>query len=157
MLRAWPRTFFAASHPAPVPGGMGVVLGLAAGTVTTVVAAGLDAHGHPAVGLVLLGATVIAIAAATTLAGAFGVAVQCWALWDGFLINDLGRLTFTQQSTPALLLFVGSACLASLLATLLRRLPARRASAPVVVRHPIHDRRDRRCGADPATRPSRSR
>jgi hypothetical protein len=108
---------------------MGSALGLGAGTVTTLAAAGLGAHAAPAFGLALLTAAAVATAATTTLPGALGAAVQCWALWDGFLVNDLGQLTLTRQSTPALALIAVSAGLASLVATTARKYSARRSAA----------------------------
>ena len=52
----------------------------------------LGARDAPGIGLVLLGGTVVAVAAVTTYAGAVAAAVQCWGLWDGFLVNGLGQL-----------------------------------------------------------------
>lgn len=72
---------------------MGSVIGFGAGIVTTLVASALGAREAPGFGLALLAASVVAVAATTTLVGALAAAAQCWAFWDGFLLNNLGRLT----------------------------------------------------------------
>lgn len=72
---------------------MASVIGFGAGIVTTLVAAALGAREAPGFGLALLAVSVVAVAGTTTLVGALAAAAQCWALWDGFLLNDLGRLT----------------------------------------------------------------
>jgi hypothetical protein len=131
VLRARPRNPLAAprpARPAPVPGGLGSALGFGAGAVVTLAAAGLGAHAAPAFGLALLTATAVATAATTTLPGALGAAVQCWALWDGFLVDDLGQLTLTRQSTPALACLAVAAGLTSLVATTARNHSARRST-----------------------------
>jgi len=44
-------------------------------------------RGHPVIGLALLGGTALAVTALTSAPGALAGAAQCWALWDGFLVN----------------------------------------------------------------------
>ena len=87
----------------PVPGGVGSALGLLAGTAAALLGAALDARDHPALGLALLGGTAVTIAGLTSAAGALAAAAQCWALWDGFLVNRFGELTITRASALALL------------------------------------------------------
>jgi len=126
MLRARPghRTLpGSGSRPSapPVPGGVGSALGLFAGTAAALLGAALDGHDHPALGLALLGGTAVTIAGLTSAAGALAAAAQCWALWDGFLVNRFGELTITRASALALLVL---AVVAPVVAATGRRLRA---------------------------------
>src|SRR5213075_1804021 len=71
----------------PVPGGIGSALGFLAGTAATLLGAAVGARDHPVLGLALLGCVALTVAAVTSAAGALAGAAQCWALWDGFLVN----------------------------------------------------------------------
>jgi hypothetical protein len=67
------------------------------------------------------------IAATSTIGGALAAA-PCWALWDGFLLNDLGQLTFTTADLHVLIAIAGPAVVAAVLATA-RRHVARTAAS----------------------------
>jgi hypothetical protein len=117
-----------------VPGGVGSALGLVAGTAAALLGAAVDARDHPVLGLVLLGGTAVGVAGLTTAAGAFAGAVQCWALWDGFLVNRFGELTLTRTSA-LVLLALAAAALA--VAGTGRRLRTRRRHTPSDLRGPF--------------------
>jgi hypothetical protein len=69
---------------------------------------------------VLLGGTVVAVAAVTTYAGAVAAAVQCWGLWDGFLVNGLGQLKVDRGGWPGLVALVGGTAAVCLVAGVIR-------------------------------------
>ena len=112
---------------APVPGGIGSALGLVGGSAATVLAVGLGARGHPALGLAPLIVVVLAVAAVTTAGGALGAAAQCWALWDGFLVNRLGELVLTRPGVDGLLLLALVSLVTTVAARCLRRVDSGRA------------------------------
>jgi hypothetical protein len=96
----------------------------------------LGATPTPWIGVALLTVTAVGVAAMTTAPGAFGTAIQCWALWDGFLSNRLGQLTLTHNSWRALLAMIAAAVLTSLAASGPQCLCARRATAYLAITHP---------------------
>ncbi len=104
----------------PVAGALGSTIGFGAGVLITIVAALLGARDGSAIGLVLLVAS--AVAAITTLAGALLAAAQCWAFWDGFLVNDLGRLTTDRGGWQGLVLLLLVAAVVQLSSVGIRRL-----------------------------------
>jgi hypothetical protein len=104
----------------PVPGGIGSVLGLLVGTVATLLGAAVGARGHPVLGLVLLGGAALTVAALTSPAGALAGGAQCWALWDGFLVNRFGELTLTHSTALALLVLALAASVTAAAASWLR-------------------------------------
>ncbi|GEL16702.1 hypothetical protein PA7_05390 [Pseudonocardia asaccharolytica DSM 44247 = NBRC 16224] len=134
---------------------MAFALGLPAGTVATFAAAGLGAHDAPLFGLAVLTATAVALATLTSAPGAIGAAIQFWALWDGFLVNKFGELTFTHADWPGLVALPACAALASLVAAKLRAAASRQEQCLKPVDHegpyPPGDReaveQDRRCQA----------
>ena len=126
---------------APVSGGIGRALGLVGGTAATVLAAGLGARGHPALGLAPLIVVVLAVAAVTTAGGALGAAAQCWALWDGFLVNRLGELAPTRPGVDGLLMLAVVSLVTTVVASCLRMVDsglADRRTATVAVRTGSH-------------------
>jgi hypothetical protein len=114
----------AGRSPIPIPGPLGCTIGFGAGLLITVAAAALGARDGPGLGVVLLAAA--AVAAITTLPGAVAAAAQCWALWDGFLVNGLGCLSADRGGWQGLVLLVAAAAVACLAAATIRNLAARR-------------------------------
>lgn len=112
----------------PIPGPLGSTIGFGAGLLTTVAAALLGARDAPALGVMLLAAA--AIAAITTLAGAVAAAAQCWAFWDGFLVNGLDRLNADRGGWQGLVLLVAAVAVVYLAAAAVRYLAARRPTRP---------------------------
>jgi hypothetical protein len=109
---------------------MGSVIGFGVGVMITLLAAALGARDAPLLELGLFSVAIVVMAASTTLVGALAAAVQCWGLWDGFLINDLGQLSLSDGGWQGLAVFglvaTGSQ-LASTGARRLHRWSARRA------------------------------
>lgn len=113
---------------APTPPAMAGVLGFFGGSVVALAAGLLGARDTPLVGIALLAATAAAIGATTTIGGALAAAAPCWALWNGFLLNELGRLTFTTADLHGLIAIAAAAVVAAVLATA-RRHVARAAAS----------------------------
>jgi K+-sensing histidine kinase KdpD len=67
-------------------------------------------------GLELLAGVALVVGAITTLFGALASAVQCWALYCGFLENRFGVLTLDPSSVWALSFLLTVGVLASALA-----------------------------------------
>jgi hypothetical protein len=59
---------------------------------------------------------------ATTFPGALATAAHCWGFWDGFLVNDLGRLSADRRGLQVLVLLLLCAGLAYLAGAVCRRL-----------------------------------
>lgn len=102
---------------APITTAMAGGLGFGVGIVVTLVAALLGAWDAPLLGLALLAATAAATAATTTIGGALAAAAPCWALWNGFLVNDLGQLTFTTADLHGLIAIAAPAVVVAVLST----------------------------------------
>lgn len=94
--------------------GLGFILG--------VVATCLGAITGPDIGLVLLAVVAVSVGATTTVPGAVLSAVQCWALYTGFLDNQFGVLTMDAKSEFALHLLLSVGFAASVVALLVRAL-----------------------------------
>jgi hypothetical protein len=107
--------------PVIVPGPLGSTIGFGVGILTTVIAALFGARDTPFFGLVLMAGSVAAVAAATTPAGAVASAAQCWAFWDGFVLDDLGRLGLDRGGVQGLTLLMSCATAAYLAAAARRR------------------------------------
>lgn len=124
---------------AAIPGPMAGVLGFSGGAVVTLVAALLGARDAPLFGLALLAATAAVISATTTIAGAFAAAAPSWALWNGFLLNDLGQLTFDTTGLHGLIVITAPAVVVAVVATASRRWAAAIArSGPRLTSRPKH-------------------
>lgn len=116
---------------------MGAVLGFAAGVVVTIGAALFGARAAPVLGLVVVLVPTVTVAAITTFPGAMAAGGQCWACWDGFLVNGLGSLTADHGGWQGLVLFLGCAAAANLAGVTWRHLRAAPAPNPsVVTGHP---------------------
>lgn len=120
----------------PVAGGIGSAIGFGSGIGATIIGAVLGATSTAWIGLALLTATAVGVAATTTVPGALGTAIQCWALWDGFLSNRFGQLTLAPDSWHALLGMIAAAVLTSLAASGLRHLHAARTAIYPATTHP---------------------
>lgn len=111
----------------PLPGAFGLPLGFVAGIVGTLIAVMAGATGHPVVSLALLACMVAAVSALTTPAAAFGTAVLCWLLHDGFVLGRQGDLAATPLSARAAVVLVSAAVVTSLIAVSVRKARFRRA------------------------------
>lgn len=87
-----------------------------------VVATCLGALTGPDIGLVLLAVVAVSVGAVTTVPGAVLGAAQCWALYTGFLDNQLGVLRMDDNSEFALHLLLSVGFAASVVALLIRAL-----------------------------------
>lgn len=92
-----------------MPSGLGSAIGFAAAIVATLIAVGLGARQQPLLGLALVCGTTATVAAVTPLPGALGAAVQSWAVWDGFVVNQLGVLAATPTEIQGLLVLAVAA------------------------------------------------
>jgi hypothetical protein len=98
--------------PAPWPRieiGFGFPLGLAAGSVTTMVAVAAGATHEPVAALIALAVTAAVVSAVTTTAGAVATGAACWALYDGFVLGRAGHLVLAGSSAHAAMLFLAAA------------------------------------------------
>lgn len=87
-----------------------------------IVATCVGAVAGPEVGLVLLAVVAVSVGAVTTVPGAMLGAAQCWALYTGFLHNELGVLSMDGNSRFALHLLLSVGLAASVLALVVRAL-----------------------------------
>ena len=78
----WPR----------ISGPLGSAAGFAAGIVATLVAVLAGAGTRPEIGLFLLALAVAGVSAITTVTGALATSMQCWLLYDGFVVGRSGSL-----------------------------------------------------------------
>lgn len=114
-------------------GPLGAVVGFVAGIAVTMISLGLGAGTDPRIGLVLLTLTAVGVAVLTTVPGAIGAGMLCWAFYSGFVLDRFGDLTLRQGAVPALLLMLLLPTAASAVAGLLRwarAVAADRAMAP---------------------------
>jgi hypothetical protein len=109
---------------APVPAGMGLVLGFLAGITAVVAAWLLGEEQVTVVGLVLSTLAAAAVSFFTTPAGATASAAMCWAYYDGFALNRLGELHFAAADLRALAVIGGTAVVVAGCAMLLHALAA---------------------------------
>jgi hypothetical protein len=84
-------------------GSLGVAVGFVAGIGVTMISLGLGAGSDPRIGLVLLTLTAVGIAVLTTVPGAIGAGMLCWAFYSGFVLDSFGDLTLHHGAGPALL------------------------------------------------------
>jgi hypothetical protein len=106
---------------APVPAGMGLVLGFLAGITAVVVAWLLGEDRVGVVGLALAVLAAATVAFFTTPAGATAAAAMCWAYYDGFALHRLGELRFAVADLQALAMIGGVAVVVAACVMLLRR------------------------------------
>jgi hypothetical protein len=82
-------------------GGFGFPLGFALSTLVVLGSAAVGAFAHPVAVLVALAVTTFVVSATTTLRAALGVALVSWGLYAGFVVGELGQLTFNSQTVTA--------------------------------------------------------
>jgi hypothetical protein len=78
-------------------GGFGFPLGFVASTLIVLVGAFAD----PVAVLVALAVATAAVSATTTLPAAIGTALVSWGLYAGFVVGQLGELTFDADTVTA--------------------------------------------------------
>jgi hypothetical protein len=116
--------------PAPITGLSGAALGFLAAVVSVLLGAlGGDMFGWQArapISFALLVLAALSVGVTTTVAGALAASAQGWAVYSGFVLNRLGELRLAPADRSALLVMVGLAVLASLVAAGVRQADARR-------------------------------
>lgn len=87
---------------------MGSSVAFGSGVAATLVAWLCGAGSTPPIGLVLLTGVAAVVGAFTTVPGALVGAVQCWALYDGFVAHRLGELSFAGSDLTAMAVVLGA-------------------------------------------------
>lgn len=123
-----------------MPGAVGFPLGFAASVAVTLLTVAMGATRHPLLSLAALVLVVVAIAALTRPAAAYGTAAVAWALQDGFVLGRQGDLVRTGQTWPTFAVLLTAALVTTAVAALVRR---RRSPQPAVPLPRSPARRDR--------------
>ncbi|GGM82182.1 hypothetical protein GCM10012275_61050 [Longimycelium tulufanense] len=115
----------------------GSALGFGTGLLATTLVVLLGATRFPTVGLVLVLAVVLGVAAVTTVPGATLVAAQCWGLYAGFLLGRAGEIVWDERGGWAAAVLFAAALLASVVGRMLSR--PQEVSAPGPRVDPVSD------------------